>query len=238
MFLPFLAIIICWITKIRWKVLWSCKSHLPNVAESRSKMWLLVSCILAIYTASIFGAAASGRSVEDLVGVFSIQKTIKLGSSSECFKGSQSSADSLSLQNNDLADYSLADNQPPGLAGLNIEPKAINASSSRSINLTAHIIDDQSGLAEGSGSNVSTAWFVSPSGRQVIGAAFVPDDLTSGNKLDGFYKGLIVLPKNSEIGTWRLCNLTLIDVQGNRRVIGRDQILRLGLGFQAEFLVT
>jgi len=201
------------------------------VAESQSKMWLLVASILAIYFASSFSVAASGRSVEDLVGVFSIQKTIKLGSNSECFSGSQSSADSLGLQNNGLAD-----NQPPGLAGLNIEPKAINASSSRSINLTAHIIDDQSGLAKGGGSNVSTAWFVSPSGRQVIGAAFAPGNITSENRLDGFYKGLIVLPKNSEIGTWRLDNLTLVDEHGNRRVIERDQMLQFG--FPAEFLVT
>ena len=201
------------------------------MAESQFKMWLLVASILAIYTASIFNVAASGRSVEDLVGVFSIQKTIKIGSNSECFSGSQSSADSLSLQNNGLAD-----NQPPGLAGLSIEPEAINASSSRSINLTAHIIDDQSGLAEGSGSNVSTAWFVSPSGRQVIGAAFAPGNITSENRLDGFYKGLIVLPMNSEIGTWGIDNFTLVDEQGNRRVMGRDQMLRLG--FPTEFLVT
>jgi hypothetical protein len=201
------------------------------VAESQSKMWLLVACILAIYTASIFNVAASGRSVEDLVGVFSIQKTIKLGSNSECFAGSQSSADSLSSQ-----DKGLADNQPPGLAGLSIEPKAINVSSSHSINLTAHIIDDQSGLAEGSGSNLSTAWFVSPSGKQVIGTVFAPGNLTSGNELDGFYRGKIVLPKDSETGTWRLDNLTIVDEQGNRRVIGRDQVLRFG--FPAEFLVT
>jgi hypothetical protein len=194
-------------------------------------MWLLMACILAIHAASIFNAAAYGRSVEDLVGVFSIQKTIKLGSSSECFAGSQSPADSLSLENNGLAD-----NQPPGLAGLIIEPKTINASSSHSINLTAHIVDDQSGLAEGSGSNLSTAWFVSPSGRQVIGTALGPGNLTAGNKLDCFYKGFVVLPRNSEKGTWRLDNLTFVDEQGNRRVMGRDQIVRFG--FPAEFLVT
>ena len=201
------------------------------MAKSQSKMWLSVACILAIYTASIFNVAASGRSVEDLVGVFSIQKTIKLGSNSECFAGSQSPADSLSMQNKGLED-----NQPPGLAGLIIEPKAIKASSSQSINLTAHIIDDQSGLAEGSESNLSTAWFVSPSRRQVIGTALAPGNLTSGNKLDGFYKGLIVLPMNSEIGTWRLDNLTIVDEQGNRRVIGREQMSRSG--FPTEFLVT
>ena len=194
-------------------------------------MWLVVACILAIYSVSIFNVAASGRSVEDLVGVFSIQKTIKLGSNSECFAGSQSSVDSLSPQ-----DRGLADNQPPGLAGLSIEPKAINVSSSHPINLTAHIIDDQSGLAEGSGPNLSTAWFVSPSGRQVVGTSFAPGNLTSGNKQDGFYSGLIVLPKDSEIGTWRLDNLTIVDERGNRRVIGRDQMLRLG--FPVEFLVT
>jgi hypothetical protein len=41
---------------------------------------------------------------------------------------------------------------------------------------------------------------------------------------------------NSETGTWRLDNLTIVDEQGNRRVIGRDQMFRLG--FSTEFLVT
>lgn len=201
------------------------------MAESQSKIWLLVACILAIYTSSIFNVAAYGKSVEDLVGVFSIQKTIKLGSNNECFAGPKSSADSLNSQNNGLVD-----NQPPGLAGFSIEPKEMNKSSSRSINLTAHFIDDQSGLSTGSGSNLSTAWFVSPSGKQVIGTAFAQGSFTSGNMLDGFYKGSIVLPNNSEIGTWRLDNLTIVDEQGNRRVIGPDQMLKLG--FPAEFLVT
>ena len=70
----------------------------------------------------------------------------------------------------------------------------------------------------------------------MIGTAFAPGNLTSGNKLDGFYKGLIVLPKDSETGTWRLDNLTIVDERGNRRVIGLDQMLRFG--FPSEFLVT
>lgn len=199
------------------------------MAESQYKIWLLAACILAIYTATIFNAEASGKSVKDLVGVFSIQKTIKLGSNSACFSGSQSSADFLSLQNNGLAD-----NQPPGLAGFVIDPKAIKESTSSSINLTAHIIDDQSGLA--GEPNLSTAWFVSPSGKQVIGAALAPGNLISGNRRDGLYKGLIVLPKNSETGTWHLDNLTVADEQGNLRVFGPDQMHRLG--FPTEFLVT
>lgn len=202
-----------------------------QVAESQFRRLFFAACILAIYTAPVFNAAPSGSSVEDLIGVFSIQKTIKLGSSSECFAGSQNTENPMSLQNNGLAD-----DQPPGLAGFGVEPKSVDASSSHSINLTAHITDDQSGFARGWGANLSKAWFVSPSGRQVMGAALGPGNLSSGNRLDGIYRGLMVLPKDSETGTWSLDNVTIFDLQGNRRIIGRDQMLRLG--FPTEFLVT
>jgi hypothetical protein len=44
------------------------------VAKTNSKMLqLFVISILAVYIASSFNVAAYGRSVEDLVGVFSIQ---------------------------------------------------------------------------------------------------------------------------------------------------------------------
>ncbi len=196
------------------------------VAKTNSKMLqLFVISILAVYIVSSFNVAAYGRSVEDLVGVFSIQKTIKLGSSGECFGGTKDTS----------ASPQMVDDQPPGLAAFNLEPKVVKASSSQIINLTAHIIDDLGGLASGGKQNLSTAWFVSPSGRQTASATIDPRNLSAGSRLDGFYYGKIVLPKNSEIGTWRLDNLTLVDEQGNRRVFSQEQMLQLE--FPSEFFV-
>jgi hypothetical protein len=199
-----------------------------RVAKTNSKMLqLFVISILAVYISSSFNVAAYGRSVDDLVGVFSIQKTIKLGSSGECFGGAKDTSDPLNPQ--------IVDDQPPDLAAFNLEPKVVKASSSQIINLTAHIIDDQSGLASGSKQNLSTAWFVSPSGKQAATATIDPRNLSAGSRLDGFYYGKIALPKNSEIGTWCLDNLTLVDEQGNRRVFSQEHMLQLE--FPAEFFV-
>jgi hypothetical protein len=204
----------------------------PVVVEFSSKLRKSAACILAVFAASAFNAAAYGSSVEDLVGAFSIQKTIKIGSSSQCFEGAESAADPLSSPS-----IALADHQPPGLTLFGIEPKVVKSSLSvQSINLTAHIVDDQSGLSSGLKANLSNAHFVSPSGRQSADAIINPGNLTAGSKLDGIYSAKIVLPQNSEPGYWRLNNLTLIDEQGNRRVLSREDVA--GLGFLAQFLVT
>jgi hypothetical protein len=39
----------------------------------------------------------------------------------------------------------------------------------------------------------------------------------------------MLLPQGSEIGNWELENLTLVDRTGNRRVLQRMDLLRLGL---------
>jgi hypothetical protein len=76
----------------------------------------------------------TGRSVEDIVGVFSIQKTIQLGGSGECFGGTKDTSDPLSSLNKGLVE-----DQPPDLAAFNLEPKVVKASSSQIINLTAQL---------------------------------------------------------------------------------------------------
>jgi hypothetical protein len=205
---------------------------ITGVVEFSSKLWKSTACILAVFAASAFNVAAYGSSVEDLVGAFSIQKTIKIGSSSECFSSAERASDALDLQGKAVADH-----QPPGLTAFGIEPKVGKSSLSvQSINLTAHIIDDQSGLSSDSKANLSAAYFVSSSGKQTASAIFDPHNLTAGSKLDGIYSTKIILPQNSELGYWRLYNLTLIDEQGNRRVLSRDDLARLG--FPAQFLVT
>ncbi len=96
------------------------------------------------------------RIVEDLVGVFSIEKNIKVGSSAECFSSSETTSDPLSLSDKSNA---MDDTLAPSLANLSLMPISAENNSNQ-INITAHIIDDQSGIK---GAQV---WFRSPSGRQ------------------------------------------------------------------------
>ncbi len=182
-----------------------------------------LALLILIFLLASGGARAYGSSVEDLVGVFSMEKTIRLGSSSECFSSPESS-DPLRPPSGPLAGpltSALADSQPPSLAGFGFEPKTI--ASGEPINFTAHFIDDESGLF------ASAAYFVSPSGRQEAEVLFGPQNLTSGGPRDGTYRSRLLVPKGSELGNWRLENLTLADQEGNRRVLQIQEIASLGL---------
>ncbi len=184
--------------------------------------------MLLLIAVFIGHASADGRSVDDMVGVFSIEKTIKLGSSSACFGNSAGSAgsqiDPLSMGSNPLAD-----SQSPDLASFGFEPKML-AGDSRSISLTAHIVDDESGLVSAS------AFFRSPSGAQIAQAAFTPAGRVSGSSKDGVYTAKIILPKDSEKGAWLLDNLTLLDASGNPKVLSRSDLV--GMNLPAEFLIS
>ncbi|HSD58805.1 MAG TPA: hypothetical protein VLB04_11535 [Methanotrichaceae archaeon] len=171
------------------------------------------------------GALAYGSSVEDLVGAFSIEKTIKLGSSGSCF-GSPCQVDPDPLGQPLI--NPMADNQAPSIAGFDLEPGVLSPDS-RSINFTLHALDDQSGLGG------STAYFKSPSGA-LAKVLFPPSNRTSGTLKDGVYASRLVLPKDAERGAWRLENLTLVDGEGNPRVLQREDMMRLGQ--PAEFLVA
>jgi hypothetical protein len=123
----------------------------------------------------------------------------------------------------------MADNQAPSLAGFSLEPKAVSSISS-SLNLTAHVIDDQSGLG------TSEAYFSSPSGAEMAEAQFLPENRVSGGSKDGIYSARVTLPKSCEKGAWMLENLTMIDGQGNLRVLQRDDLAAMGM--PVEFMVA
>lgn len=180
----------------------------------------VVILIMLFLLSSMVPSFASGRSVEDLVGVFSLEKTIKLGSSSECFSP-QTAGDPLSPPEAKVAG-TLADDQPPSLAGFSFEPAQVMAPSPQPINFTAHVIDDQGVWA-------AAAYFSSPTGDLVAEVRFNANDLLSGTTKDGFYAGKILLPTKNETGYWRLENLTLVDQEGNRRILLRDDLQILGL---------
>lgn len=186
---------------------------------------------LILITSIIGQASASGRSVEDLIGVFSIEKTIKLGSSSACFNNaglSDSQKDPLGMGSNPLANP-LADDQSADLAGFGLEPNMLKGSS-KPINLTAHIIDDDSGLGS------ARVFFRSPTGAQIAEAIFAPEARVSGTSKDGIYTAKMSLPKKTERGAWLLDNFTLSDAGGNSKVLSRSDMVRMNL--PAEFIVT
>ncbi len=178
-------------------------------------LWMLL--LLAI-TAS---ASAYGRSVEDLSGVFSVEKTIRLGSSSECFAPTGSS-DPLSPP------AAMTYDQTSPLAGFDFEPKAVLASGPKAINLTLHIIDHQSSPW------ICAAYFQSPSGDQEAVAIFDAENITSSGPEGEVYAAQMLLPQESERGNWVLENLTLVDRLGNRKVLQRMDLLRQGMPVQLQ----
>jgi hypothetical protein len=197
---------------------------------------LISICMAVLFLASIPLGSADGRSVDDLVGVFSIEKTIKISSSSACFNSQGNS----NLEGPISYPALSSDSQPPNLLGFDLEPKVVDTStSSQNITLTARVVDDWSGLrAEGGdGSDkVSKVTFVSPTGSHRAVATINPSDLISCDDLDGVYRASITLPQGSEKGAWMLESLNLTDRGGNVRTFRRDDLI--SEGFPAEFLVN
>ena len=153
------------------------------------------------------------------MGSFSIEKAIKIGSSSECFSD-PGATDPLTPPQSPGASP-LADDQPPSLAGFTFEPTRILATSAQPINFTAHVIDDQGVWA-------AAAYFTNPSKTQGAEALFQAQNLSSGTSKDGFYSSKAILSGN-ETGDWVLENLTLVDREGNRKTLQREDLQRLGL---------
>jgi hypothetical protein len=187
------------------------------IAVSHSRILVLTLLLLLAIAAP---ASAYGRSVEDLVGSFSIEKAIKIGSSSECF--SDTGATDPLTPPQSPGSGPLADDQPPNLAGFAFEPAKILARSPQPINFTAHIIDDQGVWA-------AAAYFASPSKAQEAEAFFQAQNLSTGTLKDGFYTSRMLLPSANEKGDWNLVNLTLVDREGNRKILQREDLERLGL---------
>jgi hypothetical protein len=182
---------------------------------------ILIPAFLLFIIVTSPAVSAYGRSVEDLVGAFSIEKTIKIGSSSQDFIAAGDD-DPLSPPQS-LASGPLADDQAPSLAGFAIEPQLVSSNSSQPINLTLHAIDDQAVWA-------AEARFSGPTGEEAV-ALFPAQNLTSGSVKDGIYSARMLLPANAT-GDWYLQSMTLVDREGNRRILGQSDLLQLGLPTQ------
>jgi hypothetical protein len=189
----------------------------PMVVNPGLNYKVPVMALLLLLAASS-PASAYGKSVEDLVGSFSIEKSIKIGSSSGCFSSSEPS-DPLTAPGSGSGGI-ISDDQPPGIAGLEIQPLQLSAASPELVNLTAHIIDDQGVWA-------AEAVFSGPAG-ETASALFESQNMTSGTPKDGFYAAQMSLPGNST-GVWHLQNLTLADGMGNRKIMQEADLVGLGL---------
>lgn len=101
------------------------------------------------------------------------------------------------------------------------------------INITARITDDISGVfdglfSNGIGGSPSQARWRSPSGNQFLDAG-VFDSPSSGNFLDGIYREQTVLNANSELGTWTLESFFVADEAGNTKFLNTDELASLGI---------
>jgi len=186
----------------------------------KSGLYVCIGTIALILLCGASPALAYGSSSEDLVGAFSLQKTIKLASSSQCFSP-QDAGDPLSPP--PMRDEGpLADDQPPSLAGFAIGKAELLADKGIGVNLTAHIIDDQSGLW------AAAAGFASPSQNRTALVLISSQNLTSGSLKDGIYSSRMLIPGYCERGEWSLQNLTLVDREGNRRVMQGGDLVQMG----------
>jgi hypothetical protein len=188
---------------------------------------LCALALLALLLLSLLpgGAQSYGKSTEDLVGVFNIEKTIKLGSSSSCFTATGAEGqDPLYASQLQNAGGRMGDDQPPGLAGLSIAPFVPNSS----VILALHIIDDQSGMQEG------WANFSGPARAVMKKVPILPQDLTNGTPRDGVYVVRMRMP--AQAGEWVLEDLTLEDAAGNRKALARADLLNRGM--PSEFMVA
>jgi hypothetical protein len=176
-----------------------------------------------------YRTATLGKSVEDLVGAFSIEKTIKLGGNSPC-SSSSCLADPLdALGAGSPGRASMEDDTPSCLSGFDFQPRALNLNTSAgTVNFIVHIVDDESGLL-GDGSNRSTISFESPSKSQSAEVKLSPSNLASGNLRDGIYYANMTLPRNSERGSWLIQRVTLVDSKGNRQALSRQDLISHGM---------
>lgn len=199
------------------------KKYLSHPASYTNGEHILHSRILILSLFLLLAAASHastyGRSVEDLVGSFSIDKSIKIGSSSRCFS-SAGAADPLTPPQR-VATSDLADDLAPSLTGFAIQPQQISAASPHTINLTAHLIDDQGVWA-------AEATFYGPRGEKAA-ALFSAQNRISGTAKDGYYSAQMRLPLSNETNEWHLRNLTLVDREGNRKIMVDYDLTRLGL---------
>ena len=107
------------------------------------------------------------------------------------------------------------DNEAPQLAGLVISPSTVNVtSSSQSVNVTAHITDNLSGVAG--------ATIVFQSTKQVTARASFSK--VSGTETNGVWEATVSFAQFIQSGTWSVKSLNLADSVGNEATLTAGQL--------------
>lgn len=110
----------------------------------------------------------------------------------------------------------VGDINAPKVVAFAIAPSIVDTSMTAAfVTLRARITDNLSGAAAGIIDSPSQVTFRSPSGAQVVVAAFGNAQLQSGSANDGWYVFQAKLSQASEQGTWTIQNARLVDSAHN-----------------------
>jgi len=112
--------------------------------------------------------------------------------------------------------YGTQDISHPVLAGFTLSPTEINTSTAdRTVYAALTIHDDLTGFESG------RIKFYGPGGYQTVKAIFGPDQLVSGDGLNGTYRVALDWPRYSAIGSWWVGDISISDTLGNTITYGR-----------------
>jgi len=110
------------------------------------------------------------------------------------------------------------DTTAPQLVALGVAPSSVDTSlQPATITVTAHVVDDLSGVSDGVTMAASQVVLRGPTGAHHARATLSVDHRTSGDALDATFVIPITLPRWSEQGVWTVESVTLVDQVGNQR---------------------
>ena len=125
------------------------------------------------------------------------------------------------------------DTTPPQLVALGVAPASVDTSlQPATITVSAHVVDDLSGVSDGVANAASQVVLQGPSGAHHVRATLSIDHRTGGNALDATFVVAVVLPRWSEQGLWTVQGVTLLDQVGNQQTLTAPGVsfMQLGIG--------
>jgi hypothetical protein len=125
------------------------------------------------------------------------------------------------------------DTTPPQLVALGIAPASVDTSlQPATITVSAHVIDDLSGVSDGVAKAASQVVLQGPSGAHNVRATLSIDHRTGGNALDASFVVAVVLPRWSEQGLWTVQGVTVVDQVGNQQTLTAPGVtfMQTGIG--------
>ena len=126
----------------------------------------------------------------------------------------------------------------PALADLVIAPVAVETTSGpATISFDLSVTDDVSGIADGTApGSLSRVLFDKPDGTAGPTVTFAARQQISGTAAIGSYSNSLTLQQNSDVGTWAIRSVTLIDAVGRSTTYNTAQLSAIGTS--TAFVVT